>query len=232
MGEVPAGFEPSRRTSPFLDMIGPVYTSNGERGILLGLLARTGHLNARGFVHGAILAALLDVVCGRNCGAQTEHASLVTVSLTVDYLIAVLAGTAARACRTSITHWAAAGLPRGLRLRVGPVAAGPAASVHSHRRAVYVLDGQDLRRAEGQARVHHLGVKPLHALQFSDTATAPDLGDALVAQVIDSAFNPGRQRPGTMTPGREILRPVLAVPLGELGHSAIPPAGRTMTLPG
>src|SRR5215471_18100741 len=82
MSEVPAGFEPSRRTSPFLDMIGPVYTMTGERGILLGLRARTQHLNTRGCVHGAILAALLDVVCGRNCGAQTEHPSLVTVSLT------------------------------------------------------------------------------------------------------------------------------------------------------
>src|SRR5436853_470134 len=54
MGEVPAGFEPSRRTSPFLDMIGPVYTATTERGILLGLRARTEHLNTRGFVHGAI----------------------------------------------------------------------------------------------------------------------------------------------------------------------------------
>jgi uncharacterized protein (TIGR00369 family) len=86
MSEVPAGFEPSRRTSPFLDLIGPVYTRTTERGILLGLRARTEHLNTRGFVHGAVLAALLDVVCGRNCAALTEHQSLVTVSLTVDYV--------------------------------------------------------------------------------------------------------------------------------------------------
>jgi len=86
MNEVPAGFQRSRRTSPFLDLIGPVYTSTGERGILLGLRARAEHLNTRGVVHGAILAALLDVVCGRNCGARTEHPSLVTVSLTVDYI--------------------------------------------------------------------------------------------------------------------------------------------------
>jgi uncharacterized protein (TIGR00369 family) len=69
-------------------MIGPVYTSTAERGILLGLRARIEHLNTRGFVHGAILAALLDVVCGRNCGALTEHPSLVTVSLTVDFVAA------------------------------------------------------------------------------------------------------------------------------------------------
>ena len=81
--EVPAGFEPSARTGPFLDLIGPVYTRTGERGILLGLRARSEHCNARGFVHGAVLAALLDVVCGRNCRA---YPNMLTVSLTVDYV--------------------------------------------------------------------------------------------------------------------------------------------------
>jgi acyl-coenzyme A thioesterase 13 len=92
MSEVPAGFEPSRRTSPFLDLIGPVYTRTTERRILLGLRARTEHLNTRGFVHGAILAAMLDVVCARNCAALTEHLSVVTVSLTVDYVAAARDG--------------------------------------------------------------------------------------------------------------------------------------------
>src|SRR6266566_1611849 len=92
MSEVPAGFEPSRRTSPFLNGIGPVYSRTGEGGGLLGLRARAEHLNTRGFVHGAVLAALLDVVCGRNCGALTEHPSLVTVSLTVDYVAAARDG--------------------------------------------------------------------------------------------------------------------------------------------
>ncbi len=69
--EVPAGFEPSERTGPFFDLIGPVYAKTRECGILLGLRARAEHCNARGFVHGAVLAALLDVVCGRNCSART-----------------------------------------------------------------------------------------------------------------------------------------------------------------
>jgi acyl-coenzyme A thioesterase 13 len=87
--EIPAGFGPSGRTSPFFDMIGPVYTKTGEHGILLGLRARTEHCNARGFVHAAVLAALLDVVCGRNCGAHApSNANLLTVSLTVDYVAA------------------------------------------------------------------------------------------------------------------------------------------------
>jgi uncharacterized protein (TIGR00369 family) len=91
--DVPAGFAPSGRTGPFFDLIGPVYTKTGERGILLGLRARTEHCNARGFVHAAVLAALLDVVCGRNCGARTpSNPSLLTVSLTVDYLAAAQDG--------------------------------------------------------------------------------------------------------------------------------------------
>jgi uncharacterized protein (TIGR00369 family) len=70
-------------------MIGPVYTKSGEHGILLGLRARTEHCNARGLVHAAVLAALLDVVCGRNCGAHAPSgANLFTVSLTVDYVAA------------------------------------------------------------------------------------------------------------------------------------------------
>jgi uncharacterized protein (TIGR00369 family) len=92
MSEVPVGFEPSRRTSPFLDMIGPVYTRAGEDGILLGLRARTEHLNTRGFVHGAILAALLDVICGRNCAVRIGQPGLVTVSLTVDYVASAREG--------------------------------------------------------------------------------------------------------------------------------------------
>ncbi len=92
MSEVPAGFEPPRRTSPFLDLIGPVYTCTTERGILLGLRARTEHLNTRGFVHGAILAAMLDVVCARNCAALAEPPAVVTVSLTVDYVAAARDG--------------------------------------------------------------------------------------------------------------------------------------------
>jgi len=69
--EIPAGFQPSARTGPFLDVIGPIYTRTGERGFTLGLRARAGHCNARGFVHAAVLAALLDVVCGRSCDART-----------------------------------------------------------------------------------------------------------------------------------------------------------------
>lgn len=91
--EVPAGFEPSERTGPFFDLIGPIYASTDDRGIRLGLPARTEHCNARGFVHAAVLAALLDVVCGRNCGARMPpNTALLTVNLNVDYIAAAQNG--------------------------------------------------------------------------------------------------------------------------------------------
>ncbi len=112
--EVPAGFEPSERTGPFFDLIGPVYTKTGERGILLGLRARAEHCNARGFVHGAVLAALLDVVCGRNCRARApSNPNLLTVSLTVDYVAAARDGDWLEASAT-VTR-------AGRRLAAGPL---------------------------------------------------------------------------------------------------------------
>ncbi len=91
--EVPAGFMLSERTGPFFDLIGPVYTQTGERGILLGLRARTEHCNARGFVHAAVLTALLDVVCGRNCAAAAPpDTNLLTVNLNVGYMSTARSG--------------------------------------------------------------------------------------------------------------------------------------------
>jgi acyl-coenzyme A thioesterase 13 len=91
--DVPEGFVLSERTGPFFDLIGPIYTGDDERGVLLGLRARRDHCNARGFVHAAILSALLDVVTGRNCVAAggSEH-SFVTVNLNVDFLAAARDG--------------------------------------------------------------------------------------------------------------------------------------------
>jgi acyl-coenzyme A thioesterase PaaI-like protein len=98
MSEVPAGFEPSRRTSPFLDMIGLGSTpADRERGILLGLRARTEHCNTRGFVHGAILAALLDVVCA-GATVAPHRAPQPGRGLTVDFVAAARMATGSGEC--------------------------------------------------------------------------------------------------------------------------------------
>jgi len=55
--------------------------------MLLGLRARTKHCNARGLVHGAVLATLLATVCGWNCEALApEGARVLTVNLNLDCL--------------------------------------------------------------------------------------------------------------------------------------------------
>ncbi len=93
MTQVPEGFSPSERTGPFFDLIGPIYTREDERGIELGLRVREEHCNARGFVHAAVLSALLDVVAGRNCvlaGGDQQH--FVTVNLNVDFIAAARNG--------------------------------------------------------------------------------------------------------------------------------------------
>lgn len=85
--DVPAGFEPLPRTSSFIKLIGPVYLRRDDRGIALGLRVRDDHLNNRGVVHGAVAAAILDVVCARNIAATTDPPTpVVTASLTVDFI--------------------------------------------------------------------------------------------------------------------------------------------------
>jgi acyl-coenzyme A thioesterase 13 len=84
---VPEGFTRSERTGPFFDLIGPIHTKDDDRGTVLGLRARMQHCNARGFVHAAVLTALLDVVCGRNCTARLPPGTnAVTVNLNLDFV--------------------------------------------------------------------------------------------------------------------------------------------------
>jgi acyl-coenzyme A thioesterase 13 len=86
---VPDGFVVSVRTSPLIELIGPIYTCDDERGIVIGLQVRHDHLNTRGRLHGAIVAAVADIVLGRNASAATDPPTpLVTSSLTIDFVAA------------------------------------------------------------------------------------------------------------------------------------------------
>jgi uncharacterized protein (TIGR00369 family) len=87
---VPPEFKPLFRTSPVLDLIGPLYCRGEGLGMVIGLLAEPKHCNARGTVHGGILAALADVSLGYTMAfSATPPVSLVTASLSLDF-----AGTA------------------------------------------------------------------------------------------------------------------------------------------
>src|SRR5207245_10555691 len=61
---VPHGFKPLARSSPVIEMIGPVYARGEGAGLVLGLRAERKHCNMRGTVHGGILATLADVALG------------------------------------------------------------------------------------------------------------------------------------------------------------------------
>ena len=92
MSMVPEGFTPLFRSSPFLDLLGPIYNQRTDKGLVIGLWAEAKHCNARGLVHGGVLSSLADVALGYNSAfAQEPPTPIVTSSLSIDY-----AGTAKR----------------------------------------------------------------------------------------------------------------------------------------
>jgi acyl-coenzyme A thioesterase 13 len=85
-----AGFAPHDRSSPFLDLIGPLLSRRSQTGIEFALRIDDRHVNARGFAHGAVLAGLADVALGYAAArSQDPPAKLVTASLTIDFVAPV-----------------------------------------------------------------------------------------------------------------------------------------------
>jgi uncharacterized protein (TIGR00369 family) len=115
---IPDGFVVSARTSPFIELIGPLYTCDDERGIVIGLEVRRDHLNTRGRLHGAIVAALADIVLGRNAAAATDPPTpLVTSSLTIDFIAAADEGDWIEATAEAIRVGRRLGFARALLRR-------------------------------------------------------------------------------------------------------------------
>lgn len=90
MSGAPQGFEPLFRSSPVIDLIGPVYSKGEGAELVLGLRTEAKHCNMRGSIHGGILATLADVALGYAIAFSTKPpTSLITASLSLDF-----AGTA------------------------------------------------------------------------------------------------------------------------------------------
>jgi len=84
---IPEGYEPIFRSSPFIDLIGPVYCLKESGGWRIGLRAEDKHCNQRGGVHGGVFTTLADIALGYNAAFQSEPPTpLVTVNLSVDYI--------------------------------------------------------------------------------------------------------------------------------------------------
>jgi acyl-coenzyme A thioesterase 13 len=90
MTHPPPGFGPLSRSSPAIDLIGPVYSKGEGSELVLGLRVEQKHCNMRGALHGGILATLADIALGYAIAFSTQPpTALVTASLTLDF-----AGTA------------------------------------------------------------------------------------------------------------------------------------------
>jgi uncharacterized protein (TIGR00369 family) len=84
---IPAGFEPHFRKSPFTDPWEPLFSKKTERAVHLGLRLGKPHTNARGLIHGGLIASLADNAMGYSCAQATGWStSFVTISLAVDYV--------------------------------------------------------------------------------------------------------------------------------------------------
>ena len=79
-----------RFVSPVLELDGPLYCRGEGLGLVIGLRVAQKHCNARGTIHGGILATLADVALGYALAfSSNPPASLVTANLSLDF-----AGTA------------------------------------------------------------------------------------------------------------------------------------------
>jgi uncharacterized protein (TIGR00369 family) len=85
--DIPSGFEPHFRKSPFTDPWEPLYSKRTEKGVTMGLRLDKPHTNSRGLIHGGLIASLADNSMGISCAqAMGETSSLVTISLAVDFI--------------------------------------------------------------------------------------------------------------------------------------------------
>lgn len=97
---VPDGFSPHFRKSPVTDPWEPLHSRQSGDVIEIGVHLDRPHCNARGFVHGGVIAALADNAMGmsyvaaraRRIGETADNAGAVTLSLSVDYAAIARAG--------------------------------------------------------------------------------------------------------------------------------------------
>jgi uncharacterized protein (TIGR00369 family) len=82
---VPEGFVKHDRTSAVTNPWEPIWVRSLESAVQLAVWISPAHCNARGFLHGGVIASLTDNAMGLSL-AKLTGASAVTVSLSVDYV--------------------------------------------------------------------------------------------------------------------------------------------------
>ena len=87
IADIPEGFEPHFRKSPLTDPWEPLYSKRTADVVIIGLRLAKPHTNARGLIHGGLIATLADNAMGHSCAAQIgATSSLVTIGLSVDFV--------------------------------------------------------------------------------------------------------------------------------------------------
>ncbi len=97
INNVPDGFEPHYRKSPFTDPWEPLYSQILPDRVRIGVVLAEAHCNSRGMVHGGFIASMADNSMGLSCGevmkAEGRAADgLVTINLTTDFMGAAKLG--------------------------------------------------------------------------------------------------------------------------------------------
>lgn len=82
---VPEGFTAHTRKSAVTDAWEPLYARRTDEALQLGLRVSDRHCNSRGFLHGGVVATLVDNAMGLTLGQATARRA-VTVNLSVDYV--------------------------------------------------------------------------------------------------------------------------------------------------
>jgi uncharacterized protein (TIGR00369 family) len=86
MSAPPAGFRLIAQTSPFNELVGPLYERRDGDEVSIGLRIEAKHANSRGICHGGLLATLADLALGYAMLARTGgKGGFVTANLSVDY---------------------------------------------------------------------------------------------------------------------------------------------------
>jgi acyl-coenzyme A thioesterase 13 len=91
-GIAPAGFEPLR-TSPFSELVGPLYVNASGPAPVVGVEVLPQHANAGGRAHGGLLMTLADIALSRAVRARLPPgAGIATADLHVAFLDGVPPG--------------------------------------------------------------------------------------------------------------------------------------------
>lgn len=114
MTTAPTEWTELKRASPFISMVGPVMLREANGYVELRLDVTRDHCNARGAVHGGMIATFADIALGRNLAKKSQPGRYyVTTSLNVNYLAATTEGDCLVARIDSVKAGARVGFVHG-----------------------------------------------------------------------------------------------------------------------